>query len=106
MIGVLKALGASNRLIRRTFVILTMRLLFYGLVIGNIVGIGIILLQHYTHVIPLNPEAYYLDHVPVLLDMPSVIVLNIAVAAMSAIVLILPSAAISTIPPSRAINYE
>ncbi len=106
MIGVLKALGASNRLIRRTFVILTMRLLFYGLVIGNLVGIGIILLQHYTHVIPLNPEAYYLDHVPVLLDIPSVIVLNIAVAAMSAIVLILPSAAITTIPPSRAINYE
>ncbi|MCH5326770.1 MAG: ABC transporter permease [Duncaniella sp.] len=106
MIGVLKALGASNRLVRRTFILMTMRILIYGLLVGNLLAIALISLQQYTAILPLDPEAYYLDHVPVALNWYAIALLNAAVILLSAVILILPSAIVSTIPPSRAINYE
>lgn len=106
MIGILKALGAPDSLIRRSFVYLTMRILVAGLVIGNLIGVCVILVQDATGVIPLNPEAYYLDHVPMLLSVPALIVLNLSVIVVAALVLILPSAIITTIPPSKIIKYD
>ena len=106
MIGILKAIGASNSLVRRTFVLLTLRLLLYGLLVGNAVALGIITLQRATGFIPLDPEAYYLDHVPMALDWGAVLVLNAGIAVLAFVVLLFPSAIITTIPPSRAINYE
>ena len=106
MIGILKALGASDSLIRRAFVWLTMRLLILGLLIGNAIAIGIILLQTTTGFIPLDPEAYYLDHVPMEFNLAALLILNAGIILVSALVLILPSAIITTIPPSRVINYD
>ncbi len=106
MIGILKALGAPDSLIRRSFVYLTMRILVAGLVIGNLIGVCVILVQDATGVIPLNPEAYYLDHVPMLLSVPALIILNLSVIVVAALVLILPSAIITTIPPSKVIKYD
>ena len=106
MIGILKALGASDSLIRRSFVYLTMRILVAGLLIGNLIGVCAILVQDATGVIPLNPEAYYLDHVPMLLSVPALIILNMSVIVVAALVLILPSAIITTIPPSKVIKYD
>lgn len=106
MIGILKALGASDSLIRRSFVYLTMRILVAGLVIGNLIGVCVILVQDATGVIPLNPEAYYLDHVPMLLSVPALIILNLSVIVVAALILILPSAIITTIPPSKVIKYD
>lgn len=106
MIGVLKALGASNRQIRTTFIIMAVRILGWGLLLGNVIGIGLLYIQKSTGIVPLNPEAYYLDNVPVEINWVSILMLNIAVIVMAFIVLLLPSAVISTIPPSRAINYE
>lgn len=105
-IGILKALGASNRQIRTTFIIMSARILARGLIIGNIIGIGVLYIQKATHIIPLNPEAYYLNHVPVVIDWGNIILLNAAIILLSLAVLLLPSAIIATIPPSRAINYE
>ncbi len=104
MIGILKALGAPDSLIRRSFVYLTMRILVAGLVIGNLIGVCVILVQDATGV--MNPEAYYLDHVPMLLSVPALIVLNLSVIVVAALVLILPSAIITTIPPSKVIKYD
>ncbi|MCM1077209.1 MAG: ABC transporter permease [Bacteroides sp.] len=106
MIGVLKALGATDGLIRRSFVLLTLRILAAGLLIGNLIAIGLIVIQNVTGVIPLDPEAYYLDHVPMQLSFPAIIILNIGVIVVASAVLILPSAIITTIPPSRVINYD
>lgn len=106
MIGILKALGATDRQIRTTFVILTFKILLSGLIIGNAVGLAVIAAQQQFKLLPLNPDAYYLDHVPVMLDLPSVLLLNTAVTALSFLILILPSAIITTIPPSKAICYE
>lgn len=106
MIGILKALGASNKMVRTTFVILTCRILAWGLLIGNILGIGLAYIQSAFHLIPMDPDAYYLDHVPVLIDWEAIVVLNIAVVVMALAVLLLPSAIIATISPSRSIRYE
>ncbi len=106
MIGILKALGATDRQIRTSFVLLTLRILIAGLLIGNIIGIALIIIQGTTHILPLNPDAYYLNHVPVLLNLSTILILNASVIALSFLILILPSAIITTIPPSRVITYE
>lgn len=106
MIGILKALGATNTQIRLSFVILTFRVLLIGLIIGNIVALSLISIQYFTHILPLNPDAYYLDHVPVELSLLSLILLNLSVALFSFLILILPSSIISTISPSKAICYN
>lgn len=106
LIGVLKALGAADRLIRRTFIILTIRILAIGLVAGNVVALVIIFLQRTYEFIPLNPDAYYLDHVPMAFSISTFLLLNVAVVVLSFLILILPSAIITTIPPSRVIRYD
>lgn len=106
MIGILKALGASNRLVRQMFILMTMRLLLLGLLCGNALGLLLVEAQSRWGIVPLDPEAYYLDHVPVHITWESVIILNASAIVISALVLLLPSAIIATIKPSRAINYE
>ncbi|MCM1522498.1 MAG: ABC transporter permease [Muribaculaceae bacterium] len=106
MIGILKAIGASNRLVRQTFILMALRILTIGLLIGDAVSLSIILLQRSTRMIPLNPEAYYLDHVPMALEWGVILQLNIAIFVFSFLILLLPSGIIATISPSRAINYE
>lgn len=105
-IGLLKALGASNRQIRATFILITGRILLWGLLAGNLLGLAIVMVQHLTGIVPLDPEAYYLDHVPVELSAMPIILLNVAVALLAMITLLLPSAIITTVSPSRAIRYE
>lgn len=106
MIGILKALGAGNRLIERTFIIVAERLVVRGLAIGNAVGLGLIIVQRQWHLLPLNPEAYYLDYVPAEINWWWVLGLNLAVVAVAALVLILPSRIIATLSPASSMRYE
>ena len=106
MIGILKSLGATDSMIRRTFIYLTMRILAAGLIIGNLLGLGVIILQDTLRIIPLDPEAYYLDHVPMQVSWAALLLLNASIIVVAALVLILPSAIITTIPPSKVINYD
>lgn len=106
MIGILKALGATDGLIRRAFIYLTLRILASGLLIGNAISVCLIIIQDNTRLIPLNPEAYYLDHVPMQLSVPALVILNISIIAVASLVLILPSAIITSIPPSKVIKYD
>lgn len=105
-IGILKSLGATNRQIRGIFIYMAERLVVCGLIIGNIGGLAIILTQHYLHLIPLDAESYFLSSVPVALCWGAFAALNIAVVAISAIVLILPSHMIATLAPSESMRYE
>ena len=106
MIGILKALGATDGLIRRAFIYLTLRILAAWLLIGNAVSVCLIVIQDSTRIIPLNPAAYYLDHVPMLLSIPALLILNISIIVVASLVLVLPSAIITSIPPSKVINYD
>ena len=75
-IGLLKAMGASNGLIRSIFLRRSCRILLIGMAIGNVVGIGLCLIQRFTNVISLSPESYYLSAVPIELNIWHIIALN------------------------------
>ncbi len=106
MIGIFKAMGASDSQIRRIFIYMAQRLVVRGLVIGNVIALSIIFAQIHFHLLPLDPEAYYLNYVPMDLSWWSVLALNIAVIIISALILILPSYLISTLSPAKSIRYE
>ncbi len=105
-IGLLKALGATDMLIRRVFILMAGRIVAIGLLAGNIVGLSVLLTQQYFHILPLDPDAYYLNFVPVHLTVGFVVGLNAAVALLSFLLLILPSHMISTLSPSETMRYE
>lgn len=105
-IGTLRSLGASRGLVRGVFVAAAMRLVGRGMVVGNVLGIGILLLQKYTRFIPLDPEMYYLDHVPVAIDWWLIIALNAGVAVAAWLILVLPSRIAAGVDPARTMRYE
>lgn len=106
MIGILKALGARNRLIRHTFLWFATFIIGRGLLIGNIIGIGLIVIQKFTGLVKLNPTTYYVNTVPVEINWLWIIALNIATLFICVFVLIAPSYLISHIHPAKSMKYE
>jgi lipoprotein-releasing system permease protein len=106
MIGLLKSLGAKNKTIRHTFLWFAAFIIGKGLLIGNLLGLGIILLQKYTGIIKLDPQTYYVSIVPVEINLPLILLLNIATLFICVFVLIAPSYFISHIHPARSMKYE
>ena len=106
MIGTLKALGAKNRTIRHTFLWFAVFIIVKGMVIGNLIGVGICLLQRYCGLVKLDAETYYVDVVPVEVNVPLILLLNLATLLISVVVLIAPSFLITHIQPAKAIKYE
>ena len=105
-IGMLKTLGASNGQIRAIFINYTLLIMVPGLIIGNIIGLGFLLLQKYFGIIQLNPENYYLSVVPVDLNLLYILCISLGMLIVSAVSLILPSYLISKISPVKAIKYN
>ena len=106
MIGIMKSLGATNTQIRRIFIYLTERLVIKGILWGNAIALTIIFLQSKFKLIPLDPEAYYLNYVPTEINWSYILLLNIGVIILSGLILILPSHLISTISPAKTIKFE
>lgn len=106
MIGVLKALGARNSTIRHLFLWFATFIIGRGLLIGNIIGLGLSIIQKYFGVIHLDPTTYYVNTVPIEINIPAWLLLNIATLFISVFVLIAPSYLISHIHPARSMRYE
>ena len=106
MIGVLKALGARNATIRHTFMWFATFIIGRGLLYGNILGVGLSLLQHYFGIVKLDPATYYVSTVPIELNIPALLLLNVATLLISVFVLIAPSYLIAHIHPARSMRYE
>jgi lipoprotein-releasing system permease protein len=106
MIGILKALGANNWSVRKIFLYNALYLIFRGLLWGNGIGIGILLIQKYFGIIQLNPENYYVNQAPVYFDLGYIAVLNVLTIAVCFLVLLIPSYIITKISPIRAIRYD
>jgi len=106
MIGILKALGARNKTVRHTFLWFSVFIIGQGLFWGNIVGIGIVLLQKYTGFITLDPQTYYVSEAPMELNLPLVALINIVTLLICVFVLIAPSYLISHIHPAKSMRYE
>ncbi len=105
-IGLLKAMGASNGLIRSIFLKRSCRILLIGMAIGNVIGIGLCLIQKYTNLITLSPESYYLSAVPIELNIWNILALNIGTLILWVLMLLLPTMLINNIRPSKSIRFE
>lgn len=106
MIGILKALGSANRSIRRIFLINATYLIFRGLFWGNLIGIGLCLLQRQFGFIKLDPATYYVSVVSIDLNIPFILTLNGITIVICLICLILPSFLITRISPVKAIRFD
>ncbi|MGL2986932.1 ABC transporter permease [Flavobacterium sp. RSSA_27] len=106
MIGILKALGADNWSIRKIFLYNALYLIIRGLFWGNLIGVAILIVQHYFGIVKLNPENYYVNQAPVYFNMMYIVLLNIMTVVVCFLVLLLPSYIITRIFPVRAIRYE
>ncbi len=105
-IGLLRAMGASKSLVTRVFINIAMQLVGYGLILGNIIGIGFILAQRAWHIMPLNPEMYYLSYVPVNLNWFYLALINLGVIFATWLILILPAKMAARIDPASTMRYE
>lgn len=105
MIGILKALGSRNTVIRHTFLWFGMFIMAKGLIIGNILGIGICLLQKWTGIVKLDPTTYYVSEVPVELNIPTILLLNAGTFIICTLVLVMPSFLVSHIHPAKTIKF-
>lgn len=106
MIGMLKAMGALNRTIRSIFVYQGIRLIGIGLLVGNLIGLGICFLQYQFKLVPLNPHDYYMSYVPIGWNWEIIFWLNALTLTIVAAVLIVPTAFISRIRPIQAIRFD
>ena len=105
MIGVLKALGASNKILRKIFLIQASYIIGLGLFLGNVIGILICLIQDKFKLLSLDPESYFLDAVPIVLNPSHIILLNIGALLITLLMLIIPSGIISRISPAKTIKF-
>ena len=106
MIGTLKALGMKNLDIRKLFLYVTARIIMTGMAFGNLIGIGLGLLQHYYRLIPLDQESYYISYVPVHLNPWHIILLNAGTFLVSLAMIMIPGYIIGKISPVRAIRFD
>ena len=106
MIGILKALGANNRLIGRSFYSLMMLVTTKSILIGNVIMLALYLIQTQTHFIPLDPETYYMSYVPMNWDWSSFVLINIGTVIVISLIVIFPVLIISSIRPIKAIKFE
>jgi len=106
MIGVLKALGSGDKSIRKIFLYNAMYLIGVGLFWGNLIGIGLLMLQKYFKLIKLDPTIYYVTEAPVYVSFGYIIILNIGTLVLCLLMLLIPSFIISKISPVKAIRFE
>lgn len=106
MIGMLKALGAHNRFIRSIFIYNGINLIFRGLLLGNIIGLGLCYLQYRFSIIKLNPHDYYMSFVPIGWHWGVILLLNILTFLVVTVVLLIPTMVIARINPIKTIRFD
>lgn len=106
MIGVLKALGASNQLIRRIFFVNGVQLITKGLLWGNAIGLLFCYIQYQFRLIPLDQQNYYMDHVPVKFDWVMVGMIDVLSVVVTAAALFIPLLIVSRISPIKSIRFD
>lgn len=106
MVGMLKSLGASNWCIRKIFLYNAGYLIIKGLLWGNIIGLGLILIQKYFEVIKLPPENYYVTVAPVVINVPAILLVNLGTIIVCLLLLLIPSYIITKISPVKALRFD
>lgn len=105
-IGLLRAIGAPDKMVGDIFVYISLRLVGWGIVIGNVIGLGVIFVQYQWHLISLDPEMYYLNYVPVEIMWLPILLLNIAVIIATWLIQILPARIATRMSPARTLRFD
>jgi lipoprotein-releasing system permease protein len=106
MIGMLKALGSDNTQIRKIFVLNGLTIILKGILYGNLIGIGLGLIQYYFKVIPLDPENYYISYVPIEWDWLIILLLNVATILLILVVIRIPTLIVSKMRVVEALKFK
>ena len=106
MIGILKGLGSMNASIRKIFLYQSGYLAVKGLLWGNLIGLAICFLQYKFNLITLDPESYYLDTVPINLNLVHILLLNLGTLVSTLLFLLIPSMIIAKVEPEKAIRFD
>ncbi|MBO4362682.1 MAG: ABC transporter permease [Paludibacteraceae bacterium] len=106
LIGILKALGADNRFIRRIFIHEATILIGKGMLWGNILGLSLAALQYFFHLIPLDAATYYVPYVPVAFPWIGLILLNVLILGVSLLTLLAPTSLATRISPAKVMHFE
>jgi lipoprotein-releasing system permease protein len=106
MIGILKAMGATNWNVRKIFLYNAFYLIVRGLFWGNFIALTLLFLQKYFGIIQLNPESYYVNQAPVSINFVHIALLNAGTLAVCLLVLLIPSYIITKISPVKAIRFD
>lgn len=106
MIGILKAIGTNNFSIRKIFLYQSAFLISKGLLWGNLIGIGLAILQQKTGLMKLDEASYYLSTVPINLDISYILMLNTGTLVLTVLMLIIPSHLVAKITPVKAIRFD
>ncbi|QED37679.1 ABC transporter permease [Antarcticibacterium arcticum] len=106
MIGILKALGGGNWSIRKIFLYNASYLIILGLFWGNLIGLGLLFLQKYFKLFPLNPETYYVTEVPVYIGWEYILGVNLGTLILCVLMLLIPSVIITRISPVKAMKFD
>lgn len=106
MIGLLKAMGATNRSLSRIFLYNAAYLILLGTLWGDIIGIGLGVIQQKFELLKLNKANYYIDHVPVLFEYDTLLYINAGSIIIALLMLILPSMIVSRIEPVKTIRFN
>ncbi len=106
MIGVLKALGASNISIRKFFIYTSSYLIAIGIFLGNLIGLIILYIQNNFKIISLDSKIYYVDSVPVYIDLYQIVMLNVIVFILCVFSILFPSLLVSKVNPKDTIKFN
>ena len=104
MVGVLKAMGASNPVVRQIFVRNGINIIVQGMLWGNLVGLVFALLQWQFHLIPLDPASYYVSSVPIGWDWLSMLGINAGVLIITSLTILIPVRLVNSISPAEAVR--
>lgn len=106
MVGLVKSMGMSNASVRKVFFYVSVKLLVRGLLIGNAIGIGAVLLQYFTHLVKLNSDTYYVDFVPVIFNVGYILLLNLGIIVSCMLMMFFPTLILTRLTPIRTLRFD
>jgi len=105
-IGILKSIGANDRFIGNVFGSVALYILLKGLIIGNIIALGLAYLQLKTGIVSLPEESYYLSQVPINFTIPGILLINGIVFITGILIMMIPAKIISGINPIKVLRFD
>ncbi len=106
LVGVLKALGATNKQVRGVFIMQGVMLIGKGVIWGNVIGLALCAIQYWFRVLPLDAATYYVNYVPIAFPVGWLLLLNVGTILVSTVILLAPSAIVKKVSPAEVMRFE